>query len=435
MSSRKSYSIEFKLKTVAEAKGKNILNFCKQKNIDVRMFYRWKKKSDQLALLKEHGHGEKRSCGSGRRAEYPELEDLLYDWVVYRRLMSYVVRRVDIHNMALELFCEFGLPPEKFKASTHWVDNFLQRHHLSLRRSTTLFKLVDEEIVKRAICFKSFVDRTDFSQYDLSNMVAMDETAVYMGETSQITIEHTGASSIYVPSTGYESSRVTCILAIRLDGTKVTPFLISKGKKNKIEKISGIYVIETVKAWATQEVIRKWVCAILPRLPRGNKRGLLAWDSASTHRATDMKKFLAQQRIDQIMVPAGTTAYLQSLDLVINKPFKDFLRTERNDYIEHRMVRNERGNYVKPPLQEVVNWVRKAWDKVTNEMVAKALQAGYLDKKASFAQSSIAKHERLGPLILQALESQTNIVIDDNNNNNNEADVLEEDDVDAVVDE
>jgi len=408
MTSRKSYSIEFKKKTIEESRGKNLAAFCKEKNIDERLFRKWRKEYEKICILEEYGHKKKRSCGSGRVAEYSELENLLNDWVIDRRLQSYVVRRIEIQKMALSLCAEFDIPANKFKASKHWLDNFLKRHHFSLRKSTTLFKLPDEEIVKRALSYKSFIDNIDYSQYQLSNMVAMDETAVYLGESSQKTIEHTGATSIYVPSTGYESARVTCILAIRLDGTKVTPLLISTGKKDKIEKISGIYVIETAKAWATQEVIRKWIATTLPLLLRGKAKGLLVWDSASTHRAKAMKKFIAQQRIDQVMIPAGTTGYLQSLDVAINKPFKDNLREEINDYIEHRMERNQRGNFVKPTIQEVVNWVKKAWEKISDETVANALRASYLDKKFSFEESSVAKHERLGPIILEKLKSHEN---------------------------
>ncbi|XP_016521799.1 uncharacterized protein LOC103130989, partial [Poecilia formosa] len=130
--------------------------------------------------------------------------------------------------------------------------------------------------------YKKFVDDIDFSKYSLCNMIAMDETAVFMGQAAQTTIDQRGASSVYVPSTAYESARVTCILTIRLDGTKATPLLIAKGKKEKIERVSGIYVLETEKAWATQDVIRKWLDLMLPLVMRGNKRGMLIWDAAST---------------------------------------------------------------------------------------------------------------------------------------------------------
>ena len=68
----------------------------------------------------------------------------------------------------------------------------------------------------------------------------MDQTIVCMGEGSQSTIDQKGASSICIPSTGYESARVTCVLVICLDGSKVSPLVIIKGKKDKIEHVSGI---------------------------------------------------------------------------------------------------------------------------------------------------------------------------------------------------
>ena len=129
---------------------------------------------------------------------------------------------------------------------------------------------------------------------------------------------------MYIPSTAYESARVSCIWAIRLDGTKIPPLIISKGKKEKIERVLGVFILETEKAWATQTVIRKWVDLMLPLVMRGGQRSLLVWDAASTHLAKDMKTFLHKRKIDQIMIPAGMTAYLQTLDIAINKPFKEF---------------------------------------------------------------------------------------------------------------
>ena len=53
-----------------------------------------------------------------------------------------------------------------------------------------------------------------------------------------------------------------------------------------------------------------------------------------------MKNFLKVRGVDQIMIQAGMTGYLQSLDFVINKTFKDHLRLEINEYIDKRMMRN-----------------------------------------------------------------------------------------------
>lgn len=403
---RKSYSVEYKKGIVEDSQNKNLTTFCKEKNLDLRLVRKWRAEYDNLSKQVEEGNAKKRKLGSGRQPLFPELEDITYDWIANRRSRALVVRRADIKAFAIAIAPSLDIPLEIFKVSQGWLDNFFQRYELSLRRTTTLFKLEDAEVIKRTLGFKHFVDTIDFSQYNLSNMIAMDETSVYLGQEKKTTVENRGASSIYISSTGYESARVTCVLAIRLDGTKVPPLIIAKGKRNNIQKNSGIYVLETEKAWCTQAVIRQWIDLILPTILRGSQRGLLVWDSASTHRAKDMKQFLNKRRIDQIMIPAGMTSYLQSLDLVINKPFKDYLRIEVNDYIEHRMERNQRGNFIKPNLKEIVNWVNNSWNKITANCVTNALRAGYLDRKCSFDESYIAKHEKFGPRILEEINLQ-----------------------------
>ncbi|XP_016521766.1 uncharacterized protein LOC107834617 [Poecilia formosa] len=253
---RKSYTVEYKKAIVEESWGKNVVQFCKEKMLDHRLVQKWRAEYTNLSEKVESGMAKKRKIGCGRQPMYTELESLVSEWVADRRAKTLVVTRAEIQEYALAVLPQFDISPEQFKASQHWVDNFLERNDLSLRRSTTLFRLEDAEIVKRALAYKKFVDDIDFSKYSLCNMIAMDEIAVFMGQAAQTTIDR-GASSVYVPSTAYESARVTCILTIRLDGTKATPLLIAKGKKEKIERVSGIYVLETEKAWATQDVIRK----------------------------------------------------------------------------------------------------------------------------------------------------------------------------------
>lgn len=166
--SRKSYTIQFKKQMVEESRNvRNLTAFCKEKNIGLRMLNKWKKKYEYLAMHSACGRAKARKCGSGPTAFYPELEDLIYDYIADKRALGFVVRRSEIQKVAQNLAPEFDISLDKFKASTHWVTKFLNRHHLSLRRSTTLFKLEEQEIVRRAISFKKFVDDIDFSKYSL----------------------------------------------------------------------------------------------------------------------------------------------------------------------------------------------------------------------------------------------------------------------------
>lgn len=105
--------------------------------------------------------------------------------------MASVVYRADIQNFALETAIESDISTEEFQAMSHWLDDFLKRYELSLRRSTTLFKLEDNEVIKRALVFKLFVDDIDFLKYQLSNMIAIDETTVFLGQGVEMTVQFT----------------------------------------------------------------------------------------------------------------------------------------------------------------------------------------------------------------------------------------------------
>ena len=97
-----------------------------------------------------------------------------------------------------------------------------------MRRSTSLFKLEKHQIIDRAIAFKKSIDKIDFAKYDKYYLIAMDETAVFPGNADTTTVDPVGSSSVYLKSTGYEGASITCILAIRLDGSKARPFIVTK---------------------------------------------------------------------------------------------------------------------------------------------------------------------------------------------------------------
>lgn len=110
-------------------------------------------------------------------------------------------------------------------------------------------------------------------------------------------------------------------------------------------------------------------------------------DSASTRHARNTNNFLAGRRLDQIRIPVGITVYLQTLDIAVNKQFKDRLRTEIKECIESRMEKNQ-SNTVKPRLLEVVTWRKNLQDKIMDSCVANALRTGYVDRK-TFEENSI----------------------------------------------
>lgn len=219
-----------------------------------------------------------------------------------------------------------------------------------------------------------------------------------LGKGVQTTVYHEGSSSINVQSSGYDSVRVTCIFKIRLDGEKLPLFMITKGKKDQIKRLSGVYIIKREKSSCTQTVIRKWIDFMLPLLLRDRSR--VCWfEIRPVNTSLKIWKAFFWEVYWSNYDSGWKTGYLQKLDIVINNPFKGYLRAEINDCFENRMVRNHRGNFVKPGLEEVASWIKSSLDKIDESCVYNAIRTGFLDKNYSFNDYYIARHGRFGAMI------------------------------------
>jgi len=111
------------------------------------MVRKWRSDYDNLCRQVDLGNGKKRKCRSGRKPVFIGLENIIFEWIAYRRAKSYVVLRADIQEFVLTMALQLDILREDFKASQHLLDNYFQRYELSLRRSTTLFKLEDMKLL------------------------------------------------------------------------------------------------------------------------------------------------------------------------------------------------------------------------------------------------------------------------------------------------
>ena len=89
----------------------------------------------------------------------------------------------------------------------------------------------------------------------------MDETAIYLGHHGRnTTLDRCGVASVPCNASGYETTRMTCILGYRReDGTKLATMLAAKGEVAGVERIEGVEVMRSPKAWSTNKVLTKWV--------------------------------------------------------------------------------------------------------------------------------------------------------------------------------
>lgn len=60
---------------------------------------------------------------------------------------------------------------------------------------------------------------------------------------------------------------------------------------------------------------------------------MLVLDAFRSHLTTGVKEKIEALNSDLVIIPGGMTSQLQVLDVVVNKPFKDNLRKEYNNWL------------------------------------------------------------------------------------------------------
>ena len=98
---------------------------------------------------------------------------------------------------------------QDFKASNDWVVRFMNRrgwgHGLTLRKRTSLAQHDPGNLIDRVISFILNVRRKFHTkQYAMANVIAMDETPIWLDMPSATTVNEAGASSVTIRSTEHE---------------------------------------------------------------------------------------------------------------------------------------------------------------------------------------------------------------------------------------
>ena len=115
--------------------------------------------------------------------------------------------------------------------------------------------------------------------YDLSNIIAMDETAVWNHMISNTTVEKRGAHSVNLTTTGNEKSKITVCLTATADGRKNKPFIVFKGAEREVKKLneefkSGCIVATSVSGWMNDELTQQFCREVVGKFTFGARRFL-----------------------------------------------------------------------------------------------------------------------------------------------------------------
>jgi hypothetical protein len=133
----------------------------------------------------------KRMEGGGCKVLSEDLDRILIQWIFTMRRRGLRVSRKMIRVKAQEVFAEVeDTTRAVFKASRGWLDRFMKRNGLSVRRRTTVAQKTPEMMTEKMVSFIRYMERARAkTKVEPSEVYAMDETAVWFDMLSQSTVE------------------------------------------------------------------------------------------------------------------------------------------------------------------------------------------------------------------------------------------------------
>ena len=357
----------------AYSKENNIKPTACKHNVQPSQIRRWKKRLE--TLLGQNGMTEAKknhilslkSTQKGRhRTDNEAYESLkLYyenvrnmDRVVTVGMLSYELKRLTTTDVPMSTLR---------KRIYRWLENenIVQRRVTHVAQNTRH----DESRIEG---FVQYVNgQISSGQYLRSNVVNIDETNVYFDMNGSITLADRGSRTVSVKSSG-ASARCSILLGVTMDGNKLPPFVIFRGKPggrisrewtgNTAYPSSSVYAVQE-KAWMDKRVFLEWVEKIWKPFCQNKNSTYLLMDEFSVHLMAECVNSIQDCGTEVDFVLGGYTSKLQVLDVGVNKPFKDYIK----QCYEQFMVQNFEERKVS--RLDVAKWIQEAWGRVTIETI------------------------------------------------------------------
>ncbi|KAM9316104.1 serotransferrin-B-like [Gastrophryne carolinensis] len=131
------------------------------------------------------------------------------------------------------------------------------------------------------------------------------------------------------------------------------------------------------KGWMDENGMRVWIEKVWSKRPGGllKKPALLVLDQFRAHISETTKKRFKQVKTQLAVIPGCLSSQLQPLDVSINKPFKVFMREERNKWMatgNHDLTPTERMK--RPTITQVCEWMKTSWQSVKNQTIVRSFK-------------------------------------------------------------
>jgi hypothetical protein len=177
------------------------------------------------------------------------------------------------------------------------------------------------------------------------------------------TVDDKGVKSV-IKTSGNEMMRVTVMLTVLADSTKLPPYVIHNRKTTPKEQLPiGLIVRCRSNGWMTNELMGDRLQVVWNRRPGVllTKRGMLVPDAFKGHLTPEVKSAIHAMNTDLVVIPGGMTSQPQVLD-VVNKPFNDHLKQLYSECLlagDH--ILTPTGKIKKLSVALPCQWIKTSW--------------------------------------------------------------------------
>jgi hypothetical protein len=254
------------------------------------------------------------------------------------------------------------------------------KEKIVLRRVTQYGRRLPDEVeaIKRDF-ITNFWNMCNHYPYTEDTIINIDQTGVFFENPRKITLAHQGAKQAPILS-GKLAVRATAVLAITMAGQKLKPYVIFKGISGPRSRITNtlrnlqneIECSVQKNAWVDTTEMIKYIDMVLAPFMQNHlgSRCLLILDNFSVHLSSLVREKLSSLNIDPLYVPSGMTGFLQPLDISVNKPFKDELKSLYTQWLMSRVEPGiEDPRRPKPRRENIVDWIWRAWIKIHQHVI------------------------------------------------------------------
>ncbi len=355
-----------KLEIIRLAKSTSINNAAKTCKVDRKVIRQWILNEASLA---KSPYKLRRSRAplpiDKRQVKNPELEGHLTEWIREKRQQGAIVDGCSIKREANRIAYECDI--SDFSPNNGWFHRFLSRSNLSLRRITTSGRDLPNDANSIINEFIRTCKQQIGSITNLSNIINMDETSVYLDSPSSYTYAEIGSRRVKAATTGNEKTRLSIAFAATANGQKLKPIVIVprvNAMSNYIAPDNVIVVYSKAGTFNDKMIKDGFIQKVLYpfMLAHGLANTTLLMDSAPCHLTSLVTDSLKDLNVNTIQIPPRMTNLLQPADVSWMRPLKkSFHQKWQHWFLNAEKTKTRFDNIRSPGYAQVITWVSEIW--------------------------------------------------------------------------